>query len=161
MEAGWRWDPVRDADAAVQWRPVIEVSRAGAWAGQAEDGSWVVGRPGQHVLSADSPAGVVALLPLLERPMAQVAADLGAGDLTQHGLNLERVVGAALDERSSPHWTAHAISWLYAGFPTAEFQDALCRVLADKRNSQRARQMAWRILARDFPRPIAPPDSSR
>lgn len=131
------------------------------WAGQAESGSWVVGRPGQHVLPVDSPAGVVALLPLLERPLAQVAADLGVGSLTRHGLNFERVVGAALDERSSAHWAAHAVAWLDAGFPTAEYQVALRRVLADKRLSQRARQTAGRILARDFPKPIASPDSSR
>ena len=78
QELGWRADRVRDADELVLWRPTIEVSSVSeTWAGASADGRWVVGRPGRHVLWADSPPGVVALLPLLERPMDQVAAGLG------------------------------------------------------------------------------------
>ena len=47
--------------------------RAGrTWAGPTDDGRWVVGEPGVHVLTTDSRAGAVALMPLLERPMADV-----------------------------------------------------------------------------------------
>lgn len=146
-DAGWRSDQARDTGETVLWRPFIRVTRAGVWAGQTDNGNWMVGRPGRHVLPVDSLPGVVALLPLLERSMAQVAADLEVGSLAEHGLGLERVVAAALDERSSAHWAAHAIAWLDAGFPAAEYQDALRRVLADKRISQRARQAAGRILS--------------
>src|SRR5258708_38485741 len=76
------------------------------------DGRWVVGTPDRHVLLAGSPAGVIVLLPLLERPMTAVAADLGVSRLTQHSLAFERGVDAALDERSSGRWTAYAIAWL-------------------------------------------------
>lgn len=102
QEMGWRADRVRDADEVVRWRPAVGVSSAsGTWAGASEDGRWVVGRPGRHVLRAGSPPGVIALLPLLERPMAQVAAELGVGSLDRHGLGFEDVVDAALDGRAS------------------------------------------------------------
>jgi hypothetical protein len=97
---------------------------------------------------------VIALLPMLEHPMAEVAAELGAGGLTGHGLGFERVVAAALDERSSGYWAAAAIAWLEAGFPAAGYRDDLRRVLSDKRVDQHARQVAARILAREFPQPV-------
>jgi hypothetical protein len=144
---GWCSDRFRDTDETVRWRPVIEVTGAGVWAGQTENESWVVGRPGHHVLPVDSLPGAIALLPLLERPMVEVAAYLAVGSLAEHPLGFERVVAAALDKRSSGYWAAHAIAWLDAGFPAARYQDALRRVVTDKRVSQRARQAAWRILS--------------
>lgn len=92
----WRSDPLRDADGTVRWRPAISVYRK-TWAGPTADGQWVVGAPGSHVLFAHSPAGVLSLLPLLERSMSEVAAELEVTSLTQHGLAFERVVGLALD----------------------------------------------------------------
>ena len=151
LEMGWRTDRVRDADESVRWRPALRVTAAGVWAGQAGDGRWVVGRPGRHVMRVDSPAGVIALLPLLERPMAGVAAELGAGSLSGHGLGFERVVDAAFDERAGAHWAGLAIAWIDAGFPAAFYRDGLQQVLSDKRIDQRARQAAGRILAREFP----------
>jgi hypothetical protein len=99
---------------------------------------------------------VVALLPLLDRPMAQVAAGLGVGGLDGHALGFEDVVGAALDGRASAHWAEKAVAWLDAGFPADSCQGGLRRVLTDKRISQRARQTAARILAREFPGPVQP-----
>jgi hypothetical protein len=99
---------------------------------------------------------VIALLPLLERPVAQVAAELGVGGLDGHGLGLEAVVGAALDQRASGYWAEKAIAWLDSGFPAARYQDGLRRVLGDKRVGQRARQVAARIVAREFPMPGQP-----
>jgi hypothetical protein len=157
QELGWRADRVRDADEVVLWRPTIGVSSvSGTWAGASEDGRWVVGRPGRHVLWADSPPGVVALLPLLERPMGQVAAGLGLVGIGEHGLGLEDVVGAALDGRASGHWAEKAVAWLDAGFPAARYQGSLRRVLSDRGIGQRARQAAARILAREFPGPVQP-----
>jgi hypothetical protein len=114
----------------------------------------MVGRPGQHVLWAGSRPGVIALLPLLERPMAQVAAELGVGSLDGHGLGFGDVVDAGLE--GSGHWAEKAIAWLEAGFPAAGCQGGLRRVLSDKRVSQRARQTAARILACEFPGPVQP-----
>jgi hypothetical protein len=151
-EMGWRADRVRGADELVRWRPAIQVSAEGVWAGASEDGRWMVGRPGWHVLRAGSPPGMIALLPLLERPMAQVAAELGAGSLEGHGLGFEEVMRAALDGRASGYWAAKAIAWLDAGFPAARYRDGLRRVLSDKGVSQRARQAAARILARELPK---------
>jgi len=129
---------------------------SGTWAGASEDGRWlVVGLPGRHVLRAGSPPGVIALLPLLERPVAQVAAELGAGSLDGHGLGFEDVVGAALGEGGG-YWAEKAVAWLDAGFPAAGQQGGLRRVVADKGAGQRARQMAARILAREFPGPVQP-----
>ena len=157
QELGWRADRVRDADELVLWRPTIGVSSvSGTWAGASEDGRWVVGRPGRHVLWADSPPGVVALLPLLERPMDQVAAGLGVVSIDEHGLGFEDVVGAALDGRASGHWAEKAVAWLDAGFPAAGYQGGLRRVLSDRGVGQRARQTAARILAREFPGPVQP-----
>jgi hypothetical protein len=124
---------------------------SGTWAGVSEDGRWVVGVPGRHVLRAGSPPGVIGLLPLLERPVAEVAAELGVESLDGHGLGFADVVGAALSWRGSAYWTEKAIAWLDTGFPPAGHQDGLRRVLADKRAGQRARQAAARILAREFP----------
>jgi hypothetical protein len=157
QEQGWRADRVRDADEMVRWRPSVQVTAAGIWAGPADQGHWVVGRPGQAVMRVSSPGAEIALLPLLERPMAQVAADLGVGSLTGHGLGFERVVGAALDVRASGYWAARAIAWLEAGFPAAGYRDGLARVRADRRVAQRARQQAARIAAREFPGPAACP----
>jgi hypothetical protein len=155
-EMGWRADPVRDADEVVRWVPAVRVSSAsGTWAGASEDGRWVVGLPGRHVLRADSPPGVIALLPLLERPAAEVAAELGVGSLDGHGLGFEAVVAAALGEGGG-YWAEKAVGWLDAGFPAAGQQDGLRRVVADKRVGQRARQLAARILARGFPGPVHP-----
>ena len=91
---------------------------------------------------AYSPAGVIALLPLLERPMAEVAADLEVTSLTQHSLAFERVVGAALDTRAGGHWAACAITWLKDGFPVAGHTDALRRIITEKKRliGVRARQ---------------------
>jgi hypothetical protein len=102
---------------------------------------------------------VIALLPLLERPMTQVAAELGVGSLDGHGLGFEDVVGAALDGRASSYWAEQAIAWLDAGFPAARQEGGLRRVLADKRVGQRARQVAARILAREFPGPVSPAEA--
>jgi hypothetical protein len=99
---------------------------------------------------------VIALLPLLERPMAQVAAELGVASLDGHGLGFGDVVDAALDVRASGYWAEKAIAWLDAGFPAARYRGGLRRVLADKRVGQRARQTAARILARDLPGPVQP-----
>ena len=116
----------------------------------------MVGRPGQHVLWAGSPPGLIALLPLLERPMAEVAAGLGVSGLDQHALGFEDVVGAALDVPAGTYWAEKAIAWLDAGFPAARYQGGLRRVLSDKRVGQRARQTAAHILAREFPHPVQP-----
>jgi hypothetical protein len=99
---------------------------------------------------------VVALLPLLERPMGQVAAGLGVVGIDEHGLGLEDVVDAALDGRASGHWAEMAVAWLDAGFPAARYQGGLRRVLSDRGVGQRARQAAARILAREFPGPVQP-----
>ena len=117
----WRSDRLRDVDETVRWRPTIPVSARRTWAGHTVDGRWVVGTPGRHVLFTHSPAGIIALLPLLERPMAEVAADLEVTSLAQHRLAFERVVGAALDTRAGGggHWAACAITWLKDGFPVA------------------------------------------
>jgi hypothetical protein len=156
-EMGWRSDRARDSDEQVRWIPAIRVSSAsGTWAGASEDGRWVVGRPGRHVLRAGSPPGVIALLPLLGRPMAQVAAELGVGSLDVHGLGFENVVEAALDGRASGYWAEQAIAWLDAGFPAARYRGGLRRVLSDKRVGQRSRQAAARILARELPGPVHP-----
>jgi hypothetical protein len=112
-----------------------------------EDGRWVVGLPGSHVAWAGSSAGVIALLPLLERPVAEVVAELGVGSVEAHGLGLEDVVDAALDGRASGYWAEKAVAWLDAGFPAARHQGGLQRVLADKRVGQRARHVAARLLA--------------
>jgi hypothetical protein len=150
----WRSDRVRDADETVRWRPTIQVTAAGRWAGPTDDGRWVVGTPDRHVLLAGSPTGVIALLPLLERPMTAVAADLGVSSLTQHSLGFERVLDAALDERGSGRWTAYAIAWLDDGFPTVWYRDALRRILTDKKRvDQRSRQAAARLLADKPSRP--------
>lgn len=86
------------------------------------------------------------MLPLLERPMSEVAADLQVTSLTQHSLPFERVVGAALD--GSGYWAAFAITWLENGFPLAGHTDALRRVTTDKKRvAQRPRQTAARLLA--------------
>jgi hypothetical protein len=162
QEMGWRTDRVRDADEVVRWRPAVRVSSAsGTWAGASEDGRWVVGRPGRHVLRADSRPGVVALLPLLERPAAEVAAELGVESLDGHGLGFADVVGVALSWRGSAYWTEKAIAWLDTGFPAAGHQDGLRRVLAEKRVGQRARQVAARILARESPGPVSLAESPR
>jgi hypothetical protein len=91
------------------------------------------------------------LLPLLERQMAQVAAELGIGDLTGHGLGFEDVLAGALSGSGSGYWAERAIAWLEAGFPTQGYRQELQLVVAGKRVPQRARQVAARILARDFP----------
>ena len=88
--------------------------------------------------------------------MAQVAAELGVGSLDGHGLGFKDVVGAALDGRASGYWAEKAIAWLDAGFPAARCWGGLRRVLSDKGVSQRARQAAARILAREFPEPVQP-----
>ena len=93
----WRSDRLRDRDEFVRWRPTIPVSGVRTWAGPAVDGRWLVGTPNKHVLFAHSAAGVVALLPLLERPMAEVAAELEVASLTRHSLDFERVVGDGLE----------------------------------------------------------------
>ena len=129
-------------------------SASGTWAGASEDGRWVVGLPGRHVLWADSPPGVIGLL--LERPTAEVAGELGVESLDGHGLGFADVAGAALAWRGSAYWTEKAIAWLNAGFPAAGHQDGLRRVLADKHVGQRPRQVAVRILAREFPGPVSP-----
>jgi hypothetical protein len=99
---------------------------------------------------------VIALLPLLERPMAQVGAELGVGSLDGHGLGFEDVVGTALDWRASGYWAEQAIAWLDAGFPAAGYQGSLRRLRSDKRLSQRARHVVARILARGLPGPVQP-----
>jgi len=71
------------------------------------------------------------------------------------GSAFERVVDAALDERGSGYWAAAAVGWLEAGFPAALYRDGLQRVLSDKRIAQRSRQVAARILAREFPEAVA------
>jgi hypothetical protein len=149
----WRSDLLRDTDQTVRWRPTIRVSAPGrTWAGPATDGRWVVGAPDRHVLFAQSPGGAIALLPLLERRMAEVAADLEATDLTQHGLAFERVVGTALDERASGYWAASAIAWLKDGYPVAGHADALRRIVTEKKRvDQRSRQAAFRLLANAHP----------
>ena len=141
----WRSDPLRDADETVRWRPAIPVFR-GTWAGPAAEGQWMVGTPGSHVLFAHSPAGVLSLVPLLERPMSEVAAELDVTSLAQHGLGFERVVGLALD--GGGRWAAFAILWLEDGFPMAGQTDALRRVISSKKSvAQRPRQTAARLLA--------------
>lgn len=142
-------DRIRDGDGAVRWQPEVEVTAAGVWAGPADDGRWVVGAPGRHVVRVDSPPGVIALLPLLERPLENIKQALGVSTLARHPLRFEQVVDAALSERSSSHWAALAIRWLADGFPTTWYQDALRRVAKDGRVEQRARQEALRLLARD------------
>jgi len=57
--------------------------------------------------------------------MAEVAARLGVGSLTRHGLAFERVVDAALDERGSG--PAHASSVLWYGAAGAAAPAALPR----------------------------------
>jgi hypothetical protein len=131
-------------------------SASGTWAGASEDGRWVVGRPGRHVLWAGSLPGVIALLPLLERPMVQVAAELGVASLDGHRLGFEDVVGAALAGRASGYWAEQAIAWLDAGFPADAYRDGLRRALSDKGIGQRSRQTAARILARELPGPVQP-----
>lgn len=116
----------------------------------------MVGRPGRHVLWAGSPQGAIALLPLLERPVAQVAAELGVGSLDGHGLGFEDVVDVALAGRASAYWAEKAIAWLDTGFPAARYEVGLRRVLSDKDVGQRARQTAARILAREFPGTVQP-----
>jgi len=49
-----------------------------------------------------------------------------------------------------------AAGWLDAGFPAARYEGSLRRVVADERVGQRARQVAARILAREFPGPVQP-----
>lgn len=105
---------------------------------------------------AGSRPGVIGLLPLLERPTAEVTAGLGVGRLDGHGLGFEAVVDAALAWRASGYWTERAIAWLDAGFPAAGYEGALRRLLSDKRLSQRARQTAARVLVREFPGPVQP-----
>lgn len=152
QETGWRADRVRDADEVVRWMPAVRVSSSsGTWAGAVEDGRWVVGLPGQHVLWAVSRPGVIALLPLLEQPMAQVASALGVGSLAGHMLGFEDVVGTALAWRASSYWIEKAIAWLDAGFPAARYQGTLRRLLDDRRVGQQARQTAARVLARELP----------
>jgi hypothetical protein len=101
------------------------------------------------------------LLPLLERPIGQVAAELGVGTLEGHGLGFEDVVDAGLAWGGSGYWAEKAIAWLDSGFPAARFQSGLKLVLADKRVGQRARQVAARILAREFPGPVSPAEAPR
>lgn len=86
------------------------------------------------------------MLPLLERPVAEVASELGVESLDGHGLGFANVVSAALGWRGSSYWVEKAIAWIDAGFPAAGHQDSLRRVLAEKRVSQRARQTAARVL---------------
>ncbi|RZQ61439.1 hypothetical protein [Amycolatopsis suaedae] len=147
----WRADRLRDDDEIVRWRPVLRVSQAATWAGRDVDDRWVVGKPGAHVLRAESAQGVIALLPLLDRPVTEVAAELGTGvsSLPCHDLGLERVLGAALHRDSSGHWTTRAIAWIDAGFPFAGCRDALIQAASDRRVPQRARQTAARILTRN------------
>jgi hypothetical protein len=144
----WRSDPLGAADGTVRWRPTIPVWAQGRrWAGPTADGQWVVGTPGSHVWFAQSPHGALSLLPLLERPMSEVAAELEVTSLAQHGLAFERVVGFALD--GGGRWAALAITWLEDGFPVAGQTDALRRVITyHKKNvAQRPRQSAARLLA--------------
>jgi hypothetical protein len=125
QEMGWRADRLRDADELARWRPDVQVTAAEIWAGATEDGLSVVGWSRRHVLWAGSPPEVIALLPFLERPMAQVAAELGVSSLDGHGLHFEDVAGAVLDGRASGHWAAKAIAWLDAGFPAVGYQAGL------------------------------------
>jgi hypothetical protein len=144
----WRSDRLRDeGDDTVRWRPTIPVSGRRTWTGPTVDGPWVVGTPERHVLFTHSPAGVIALLPPLERSMTEVAADLEVTSLTQHSLAFERVVGAALDTRAGGHWTACAITWLKDGFPVTGHTGALRRIITEKKRvDQRSRQTAARLL---------------
>lgn len=95
---------------------MIRVTRAGKWAGRADDDRWVVGEPGHHVLLTNSPPGVIALFPLLEKPMEHVASELGVTSLAGHALDFEHVLERAL-AGWSPHWAELAVAWLEAGFP--------------------------------------------
>lgn len=95
---------------------MIRVTHAGKWVGRADDGRWVVGEPGRHVLPTDSPPGMIAFLPLLEKPMEQVAAELGVTSLAGHALGFEHVLERAL-AGWSVYWTELAVAWLEAGFP--------------------------------------------
>ena len=88
--------------------------------------------------------------------MPEVAARLGVGSLDGHGLGFEDVVGAALAWRAGGYWAEQAIAWLNAGFPAARYQAGLRQLLSDKRLSQQARQVAARVLAREFPGPAQP-----
>ena len=86
------------------------------------------------------------MLPLLERPITEVADDLEVTSLTQHLLPFEHVVDAALD--AGGHWAACAIAWLKDGFPVAGHTDVLRRMITDKKTvDQRSRQTAARLLA--------------
>jgi len=139
QQPSWRADSVRDADEVVRWRPTIAVELGRTWAGPTDDGRWAVGEPGVYVLTTDSRAGAVALMPLLERPMADVKEELG-------GLaGVERMLEAAFE--TSPYWTARAIAWLEAGFPAGAYREALEQAAEDKYVAQGARHAAKRILA--------------
>jgi hypothetical protein len=107
---------------------MIPVSTGGGtWAGQTDDGPWVVRVPGVHVLATGSKPGVIALLPLLERPTLQVAEELGVDSAAGHGLGLEHVVEAALSGDGGGYRAASAIAWLEAGVPAAGCREGLVR----------------------------------
>jgi hypothetical protein len=99
-------------------------------------------------LRVDSPGGVIALLPLLERTMPQVAAELGVASLVGHDLGFDRVLDTALGFGGSGHWASCAVAWFEGGFPAAGHREGLRLVMSDKSVPQQARQTAARILTR-------------
>lgn len=149
-ELQWFGATVRDSPAAVVWTPAFPVSQhAHTFAGVTREGQWAVGRPQGHVLLADAPSGAIGLLPLVDRKLQEVRDDISA-TVALHGchpLALQRMMDAALDERTSPHWAEKAIKWLESGFPTVWYLDALRRVAVDRRIQQHARQTAARLVA--------------
>lgn len=91
----------------------------------------------------------IGLLPLVDRKLQEVRDDISA-TVALHGchpLAMQRMMDAALDERTSPHWAEKAIKWLESGFPTVWYLDALRRVAVDRRIQQHARQTAARLVA--------------
>ena len=75
-----------------------------------------LGEPGHHVLLTNSPPGVIALFPLLEKSMEQVASELEVTGSAGHALDFEHVLERAI-AGWSPHWAELAVAWLEAGFP--------------------------------------------
>lgn len=130
---------------------VLQIAPRGTRLGL-DAGKWVV-ETGRGIVSLDQPAGVVGVLPLLERPCSEVfqclrraLEDRGISPDVAASFPAQKLVSYAL-RSGSAYWKTQAFRWLAEVPESAEWIESLESICENRAWPQTLRRDAARALA--------------
>ena len=131
-----------------EWHPLMVVERD-AWLGTLGEQWWVGTRVEPHRRVDEGLP--VALLPLLERPLQEVEAQLG--ELSGLPSSIQPAAIAAFGLTASDYWAACALAWIRQGVPGFDRWDLLETLARSGTGTQSTRHAAWKLLKNRPPTP--------